>query len=158
MAVNTAALDDGKYNTGSSFSGVGSRTTLKTQDVVATSTLSVGGTITQTAGVFLAPDGTALAPGDAFTSEASLGFYRSASSIIAQSYGTYQTAVTGGIGFNKLALLIGGSSSTTAASGATAKLGDGQLYFSVLSLTSNGGEFGFRSGNTTYRFSSTLVG
>jgi hypothetical protein len=28
----------------------------------------------------------------------------------------------------------------------------------VLSLTTNGGEFGFRSGNTVYRFSSVLAG
>jgi len=51
------------------------------------------------------------------------------------------------------------SSATTAASGATSKISQqGQLYFSVLSLTSNGGEFGFRSGNTVYRFASVAVG
>ncbi len=34
----------------------------------------------------------------------------------------------------------------------------GQLYFSVLSLTTNGAELGFRSGNTIYKFFSTGVG
>lgn len=51
------------------------------------------------------------------------------------------------------------SSATTAQSGATSKISQqGQMYFSVLSLTSNGGEFGFRSGNTVYRFASIAVG
>ena len=94
--------------------------------------------------------GTTLIPGLAIISEASLGLYRSAASTLAQSYGTFSAP---GI----LASVIA-SSSTTAQSGATAKLGQGQLYFSVLSLTSNGGEFGFRSGNTVYRFSSDAVG
>ncbi len=172
MAVNSANQDDGKYNTGSSQSVIASRATLKAQDVIAASvlstdgTLTVGGAATFLAGfagststaTFLATNvgaGVAIAPTRYFTSEVSLGLYRSAVSQIAQSYGTFNTAAAGGIAFNRLALQ---SSSTTAQSGATAKLGDGQLYFSVLSLTSNGGEFGFRSGNTVYRFSSTLVG
>lgn len=50
------------------------------------------------------------------------------------------------------------SSTTTSQSGATASLGQGQLFFSVLSLTTNGAEFGFRSGNTVYRFFSDAVG
>ncbi len=51
------------------------------------------------------------------------------------------------------------SSATTAQSGATSKVSQqGQFYFSVLSLTSNGGEIGFRSGNTVYRFASVAVG
>lgn len=51
------------------------------------------------------------------------------------------------------------SSSTTAQSGATARIpNQGQLYFSVLSLTSNGAELGFRSGNTVYRFFSDAAG
>ena len=79
-------------------------------------------------------------------------------SVIATSYGTFQTSITGGITANRYALALGASSSTTAASGATAKLGDGQLFFSVQSLTSNGGEFGFRSGNSVYRFASVAVG
>ncbi len=154
------ALDDGKYATGSSLSIVASRATIAAQDVVATSTLSVGGAVTLS-GTSVAAlavgvgSGAAIGPTLYFTSEVSLGFYRSGTSQMAQSFGTFNTAATGGIAFNRLALQ---SSSTTAQSGATAKLGDGQLYFSVLSLTSNGGEFGFRSGNTVYRFSSTLVG
>ena len=51
------------------------------------------------------------------------------------------------------------SSVTTNQSGATSKVSvQGQLYFSVLSLTTNGAEFGIRSGNTVYRWPSSLVG
>lgn len=90
-------------------------------------------------------DGTATRPGVAFLSDASLGMLKSAASIVKQSYGWFSADFI--------------SSSTTAQSGATAKLpNQGQLYFSVLSLTSNGGEFGFRSGNTVYRFASIAVG
>lgn len=51
------------------------------------------------------------------------------------------------------------SSSTTNQSLATAKIpNQGQLAFSILSLTSNGAEFGVRSGNTVYRWFSDAVG
>ena len=160
------SLDDGKYTVFSSVSIEASRATLIAQDVTATSvlsgaattisgaatlvsTLSVGGVTTHTSAARL-PAGSAILPGVGFNSEVSLGFFRSAASQVQQSYGTFNAT---GISATVIA-----SSSTTAQSGATAKLGQGQLYFSVLSLTSNGGEFGFRSGNTVYRFSSDLAG
>lgn len=95
-------------------------------------------------------DGSSTTPTLALSSESSLGLYRSAASVLAQSYGTFSAP--------GVSSAIFASSATTAQSGATAKLGQGQLYFSVLSLTSNGGEFGFRSGNTVYRFFSDAVG
>lgn len=158
-----ASLDDGKYNTMSSLSIVASRATVAAQDIVATSTLSAPALTVQTITQTLASStslfavqvnsGSAILPTLAFNSEVSLGFYRSAASQIAQSYGTFNVT---GIAATRYQLT--GSSATTAASGATAKLADGLLFFSVQSLTSNGGEFGFRSGNTVYRFASIAVG
>lgn len=202
MASNAGYLDDGKYTTMSSLSVVASRATVLTQDAVVTSALSVGGTQTAQGGIVanggvqvgtgtqvITTDGTAVNPPYAFTSERSLGFYRSAASIVGLSYGELQlgdgSSILPSFGFRSevslgafrsaastmklsygtldtsaASLLFGNlaSSITTAQSGATAKLGQGQLYFSVLSLTTNGGEFGFRSGNTVYRFQSTAVG
>lgn len=91
------------------------------------------------------PIGSATTPSFAFTSETSLGLYRSVASVTKHSYGWFSADLI--------------SSSTTGVSGATARLANqGQLFFSVLSVTSNGAEFGFRSGNTVYRFFSDAVG
>ena len=177
--------------------GTANQVTLTTASGVATaslpSTLTVPGTL-QTTGIFCTPDGTASAPSDTFTSEQSLGFYRSGASAIAQSYGqllsgdgtaslppdaylsekslgfyrsansiqrlSYGTldASAGGFLFKNLAMTTATSSTTTSFSGTTAKVADGTLYFSVLSLTTNGAEFGFRSGRTVYRFASVGAG
>ena len=118
MAVNTEALDDGKYITCSSISVVASRATLKTVDLVAsgtqtvTSTLSVGGAATF--------QGTTQHNGSNNTF-AALG-------------------ITG----------LFTSSATTAQSASTAKIVNGQLIFSILSLTTNGAALYYRSGNSTY--------
>ncbi len=51
------------------------------------------------------------------------------------------------------------SATTLAASGTTASITtQGMFYFSILSNTTNGAEFGIRSGNTVYRFSSVGAG
>jgi hypothetical protein len=51
------------------------------------------------------------------------------------------------------------SSTTLNASGTTASITtQGQMYFSILSNTTNGAEFGIRSGNTVWRFASVGVG
>jgi len=161
------SLDDGKYTVFSSVSVEASRATLIAQDVTATSVLSTAALKASTvssvgsvlagalwsstvSGIFYGQAGTAQLPTHTFSSEASLGFYRSAASNLAASYGT--------LTLSGVAATVYASSATTAQSGATAKLGQGQLYFSVLSLTTNGGEFGFRSGNTVYRFASVDVG
>lgn len=137
MAVNTEALDDGKYITHSSVSVVASRATVQAQDLVATSTLS-------------APTATLTG---AVTLQSTLSV---AGAVTMQGAAQVRSAFTG------LGWVYGGvfiSSATTAQSGATSKISQqGQIYFSVLSLTSNGGEFGFRSGNTVYRFASVAVG
>ena len=162
MAVNTEALDDGKYNTMSSLSLVGSRATLAAQDVVATSTLSVGGTITMSAST-ISPSavrvnsGAAIGPTLAMTSEVSLGFYRSAASQIALSYGTFNaTGVSASGVLAATAILI--SSATTAQSAASAKIpNQGQIVFSILSLTTNGAAIFYRSGNSVFGWPSSLV-
>lgn len=137
MAVNTESLDDGKYITMSSVSVVASRATVQGQDVVATSTLSAP-TVTFTGAATL-------------TSTLSVG-----GAVTMQGAAQVRSAFTG-IGWVYGSVFI--SSSTTAQSGATSKISQqGQIYFSVLSLTSNGGEMGFRSGNTVYRFASVAVG
>lgn len=134
------ALDDGKYVTMSSLSIVASRATLAAQDIVATSTFSgAAGTFT---GVIKVPDGTASAPSYAFTSEASLGLYRSGSSILQLSYGGFKSGQ-----------FISATTTSTSATTANQTV-QGSLRFSVLSLSTNGAEIAFLSGNTTYRFSS----
>ncbi len=55
------------------------------------SALTVPGTL-QIATALYVPDGSASAPGLSFASETSLGFYRSANSTLAQSYGTFQAS------------------------------------------------------------------
>lgn len=138
MAVNTEQQNDGKFVTTSSISIVGgpSRTTLKAEDMVGTSTLSTAAFTTATLTA---------------TSTASVG-----GAVTMQSTAQVRSALTA-IGWLYAGVFI--SSATTAQSGATSKISQqGQLYFSVLSLTTNGGEFGFRSGNTVYRFASVDVG
>lgn len=92
--------------------------------------------------------GTFVTPGISIGSELSLGLYRSAASLLALSYGSF--TVPGGLTAN--AFVLAGSSATTAQSLTTAKTTDGGLYFSVLSLTANGAQLGFRSGNTVWIF------
>lgn len=138
MATNTPQLGDGQYVTTSSISITGgpSRSTLKAEDVVGTSTLSTAAFTTATLTA---------------TSTASVG-----GAVTMQSTAQVRSALTA-VGWLYGDVFI--SSSTTAQSGATSKVSQqGQMYFSVLSLTTNGGEFGFRSGNTVYRFASVAVG
>ena len=92
MAVNTTQLDDRQYVTTSSISIVASRAPISAQDVVATSTLSapsggitIQGTSAFSANRFTGQAGTALQPTFGFTSETSLGWYRSAASTLAAS-------------------------------------------------------------------------
>jgi hypothetical protein len=192
MASNSGYLDDGKYTTTSSLSLVASRATLATVDLV-TSTLSVGGAATFSSTTISAladgvGSGAAIGPTNFFTSEASLGFFRSGTSQIATSYGTLNLggglAFTSEIslGFNRSAasqiqqsygtfnavglaassilattgLLI--SSSTTAQSASSVKIpNQGQIVFSILSLTTNGAAMYYRSGNSVYGWASGLA-
>lgn len=132
MPVNTEALDDGKYVTTSSISVVASRATLKAVDIVATGVAAITGALTLSSTLSVA---------GAITAQGAI----QANSVVTAA------------GWLAAGVFI--SSQTTAQSGATSKVSQqGQLYFSVLSLTSNGGEFGFRSGNTVYRFASVAVG
>lgn len=138
MPVNTPQLGDGQYVTTSSLSVTGgpSRSTVKAEDVVGTSTLS---TTALTVATLVA------------TSTASVG-----GAATFQGAAQVRSALTA-IGWLYAGVFI--SSATTAQSGATSRVSQqGQLYFSVLSLTSNGGELGFRSGNTVYRFASDFAG
>jgi hypothetical protein len=161
MASNSGYLDDGKYTVTSSLSITASRATVATVDLV-TSTLSVGGLVTLSGTTLSAladgvGSGAAVGPTNFFTSEASLGFYRSAASQIAQSYGTFNAV---GIAASSIlattGLLI--SSATTAQSNSTAKIpNQGQIVFSILSLTTNGAAIYFRSGNSTYAWPSSGV-
>jgi hypothetical protein len=96
-------------------------------------------TMAMSFGQFRLGDGTAVLPSIGYTSETSLGLYRSASSIQKLSYGYLSGDFI--------------SSSTTNASQTTALLANqGGIVFSVLSLTVNGAEINFRSGNTVYHF------
>lgn len=132
MPANTEALDDGKYVTMSSLSVVASRATVRTTDLVVAGNQTLTGTLSITSN--LSVGGTTTLQGAA-----------RANSVLTAAGWLY-----GGVFI---------SSATTAQSGATSKVSQqGQLYFSVLSLDTNGGEFGFRSGNTVYRFVSDLVG
>lgn len=137
MPVNTPQLDDGRYVVTSSISVAASRSSLAAQDVTATSVLS--GNVTTITG--------------AATLRSTLSV---SGAVTMQGAAQVRSALTG------LGWVYGGvfiSSATTAQSGATSRLSQqGQLYFSVLSLTTNGAEFGFRSGNTVYIFQSTAVG
>ena len=162
MASNSGYLDDGKYTTTSSLSITASRATLAAQDIVATSTLSVGGAVTLSLTTLSAladgvGSGAAVGPTNFFTSEASLGFYRSATSQIAQSYGTFNAV---GIQASSIlaatGLLI--SSATTAQSASSTKIpNQGQIVFSILSLTTNGAAMYYRSGNSVFGWASNLV-
>lgn len=89
------------------------------------------------AGQFLLPAGSATLPTSAFTSEVSLGWYRSGTSTMALSYGTFN-----------LGGAILSSLRTTNASGTSATVNDKELRIVAVSTTS--AQLAFRSGNTTY--------
>lgn len=133
-------------------------------------------------GQFTTGDGTAILPGIAFASEVSLGLYRSAASKVAVSYGQLivqaGTAILPGVGMSSevslglyrsaasvLAVSYGHlsspgfiSSTTTNQSPSTTKVtNQGQIVFSILSLTTNGAAMFYRSGNSTYVFESSGV-
>ncbi len=132
MPANTEALDDGKFVTMSSISVVGSRATVRAQDLTVTGVGALTGALTLSSTLSVA------------------GAITAQGAIQANSAVTAAGWLYGGVFI---------SSATTAQSGATSRISQqGQLYFSVLSLSTNGGEFGFRSGNTVYRFPSSLVG
>ena len=151
MAVNTAQLDGTTVLSGLSLNGPSSAT-LAASDGTFGGNLTVQGTstfvgaTTNSAAEYL-PDGTASAPSQAYTSEKSLGWYRSGASVEALSYGTLDLR-GGALAF---------SSGTTAQSAATAKVGQAQMIFSILSLTTNGAAIYFRSGNSTYVWPSSGV-
>ena len=154
MTVNTAQLED--YTVFSSVSLNGSGATLKANDIVA-STFSATGTnkfavvsaSTVSGTVVTGQAGTAVAPGFAFLSEVSLGLYKSATSQVKLSYGTFNAP---GLVFTTL----GGSAFTIASSATTRTILDTQFYFAVTSTTS--AELGFRSGQTIYKFANLTAG
>jgi hypothetical protein len=151
MAANTGYMDDGQYVTHSSLSIVGSpsRASVVAQDLVATSNIS--------AAVVQTPDGSATAPTQTFGSERSLGFYRSAASQIGMSYGTLNLVGATATGIlAATGILI--SSATTAQSASSTKIpNQGQIVFSILSLTTNGAAMYYRSGNSVFGWPSSLV-
>lgn len=174
MPVNTDYLESSPA-VFSSVSLNGSGATLSAKAII--------GSNLSTSGKVVTPDGTALAPTQTFASEQSLGIYRSAASRIAISYGQLTiadgTSTLPGLGTGSevslglyrsaasvLALSYGhfqGSisySGLTAGTSATtaAQTVQGSIRISVLSLSTNGAEIAFRSGNTTYKFISSLVG
>lgn len=155
MPVNTGYIESGPA-VFSSISLNGSGATL-TALTVSASSLTVSGTVffatgqqsvglqINTGGWINVPDGTVIRPSFEYTSEASLGLYRSAASIMALSYGFFSAPG-----------LI--SSVTTAQSASSAKVTQqGQIIFSILSLTTNGCQMFYRSGNSVYVFVSGPV-
>ena len=141
MAANTAYL--GGLTTLSQLSLTDpSGATLTASDgtfggnVTIQGTLTQVGAVTQTGAEYLG-DGTALAPTQAYSSEKSLGFYRSAASVEALSYGFLQAPY----------FL---STTTTSSSASTLALPNkqGMISFAVLSATS--AQLQFRSANTVY--------
>lgn len=115
-------------------------------------TVAVGGLRVLAPGTVILPDGTSTSPAIAFSNDTTLGFWRTGSGTIASSYGTLDVS-SGGLALNRVAF----SSGTTAQSASTAKVGQGQVLFSVLSLTTNGAALYFRSGNSTYVWPSSGV-
>lgn len=106
---------------------------------------SAASTLALSYGQFQVQDGTAVLPPVRYASEASLGLYRSAASNLALSYGHLNAQYKVSTG-------------TLAASCTTTNVVDKEIKFSILSLTSNGAQFGFRSGNTTWIWNSDLAG
>lgn len=97
------------------------------------------------AGMFYAAiAGSATAPEYA-SSETSLGWYKSAASTMALSYGTL--SLTGGV--------ILSSIRTTSASGTSATVNDKELRIVAVSVSS--AQLAFRSGNTTYLINADAV-
>lgn len=135
MAVNTNQQNDGKFVTTSSISVVGgpSRSTLQAEDLVATSVLSTALLTVSTLTV---------------VSTASVG-----GAVTLQGNTTSSGTIT--------TLALSGtrlfSSATTNQSASTVKVANGQIVFSILSLTTNGAAMFFRSGNSTYVFESSGV-
>ena len=155
--LSTAALTvqgTATLNGGGVFSSVSVVNGTSVNTLVANSTISAVGTTSL--GV-LVVNSTISAVGATSLGVGTLNSTLSAGGAVTfQSTAQVRSALTG-IGWVYGGVFI--SSATTAQSGATSKISQqGQLYFSVLSLTSNGGEFGFRSGNTVYRFASVDVG
>jgi len=148
MTVNTAQLGDGQYVTTSSISITGgpSRSTLKAEDLVGTSTLS---TAALTVATLVATSTASI--GGATTQTGALTTNSTISAVGQVSVGLFQA--------NSKATFAGAiiSSATTAQSASTAKVLDGQLIFSILSLTTNGAALFYRSGNSTFVFESSGV-
>jgi len=152
-------LDDGKYITMSSISltgGIagtgGSGATLVASVVSANSGVFAAGFTMAGVGnsaLFEGPSrftaGTAILPGIAFSSESSLGFFRSGNSVMALSYGHLRASIS-----------YSGNTASTSATTANQTV-QGSFRVSVLSLTSNGAEIAVLSGNTTYKFASVAV-
>jgi hypothetical protein len=82
--------------------------------------------------------GTALAPSIAFSSETSLGLFRSANSSLQLSYGTFSTR-GGALSFR-----------TTNSSGSASNLTNGE--FALISVSATSAQLAYRSGNTVYIF------
>lgn len=89
------------------------------------------------------PDGTATQPGSAFSSEQSLGLYRSAASTLALSYGT--------LNLRNGALSL----RTTASAGSTSNLTQGE--FCLVNVSTTSAQLAFRSGATTYLFNAVVA-
>lgn len=147
MPVNTSYLESTPtVLSGLSLNGTGtiSALTIKGVSTISAaaltldSTLSVGGAITGSAAATL---NSTLSVGGAVTMQGAAQV-RSAFTALGWAYA--------GLFF---------SSTTTAQSLVTSKMSqNGQIMFSILSLTSNGCEMGYRSGNTVYKWSSDLAG
>lgn len=136
MPVNTEYIDGVTVLSSVSLNGSGA----------TLSALAIVGSNLSTSGKVVVPAGTAIAPTVTFASEQSLGFYRSAASVLALSYGHLQGSIS-----------YSGNTASTSATTANQTV-QGSLRVSILSLTTNGAEIAVRSGNTTWKFASVLVG
>lgn len=170
MTVNTNQLNDGQYVTTSSISIVGgpSRSTLIAEDVTATSVLSSALlklstlTVNSTASIggAVTLQGALTANNAATFSRISVVAGTSVNTLVVNSTISAVGQVSAGLAqFNSKVTFAGGpiilSSATTAQSASTAKVLDGQLIFSILSLTTNGAAMYLRSGNSTWVFESS---
>ena len=146
MAVNTTQQGDGQYVTHSSLSITGgpSRSTVKAEDLVGSSTISTP----------------SLAVTAISASAISVVNGTSVNTLVANSTISAVGQVSvGNLQVNSKVTLAGVmiSSATTAQSASTAKMLNNQFIFSVLSLTTNGAAIYYRSNNSTYVWASSEV-
>jgi hypothetical protein len=123
-------------------------------DAVVGGTLSVTGVVTNTAGM-LVPDGTEALPAIAFTSEASLGFRRSADSVLLLENAEF-TIADGGLNVSSVITSTDGQGDFGSVATAANDTGmpDGAFRFVN---TASGISLAYRSGGTTYYMGASTI-